>query len=131
MATDEDDTHVTPPPPPLLLPPPLLPPPPSAPPSRVCGCSPSGFIIMGGTHFLGRADITIEHGDGAASLSNTVTLDCSFCKQAELVGTLSWEELISATPSAPQLLDGIVFCTCPAPSNGSQVIASLIAPDCT
>ena len=116
MSTDEGD---------LPTPSPLssLPPPPSLPPR-----SPSGFIIMGGTHFLGRADVTIEHGDGAASLSNTVTLDCSFCKQSELVGTLSWEELVSPTPSAPQLLDGILFCTCPAPTYGSQV--SDCVPNC-
>jgi hypothetical protein len=96
---------------------------------QVLTTAPSSPPFPTGTHFLGRADVTIEHGDGAASLSNTVTLDCSFCKQSELVGTLSWEELISPTPSAPQLLDGILFCTCPAPTYGSQV--SDCVPDCT
>ena len=68
--------------------------------------APSGYVVLSDARIVGTVDVGMASGGhGEVSLTNVLTLDCSFCHELSQVGDLPWAELLLT----PQLN---FFCTC-------------------
>ena len=64
-----------------------------------------GRAVLNGARFAGGLDVDMGRGAGQLNMVNVMTLDCSFCKELDLLAGLPWAEL----PLAAGLP---LFCTC-------------------